>query len=101
LEWQNAWGVGALFFGLWLVPMGYIAAGSGLMPEWLGRILMIGGLGYLVSAFVSYGFARAPGWLVEGLTVPATIGEFWMIIYLLAVGVRRDSGPTQMPSPAR
>jgi hypothetical protein len=96
---SNSWGVGALFFGLWLVPMGYLVTDSDLMPVWLGRILMIGGLGYLVSAFVSYGFAMAPGWLVEGLTVPATIGEFWMIIYLLAVGVRRDSDPTQMPSP--
>jgi len=91
---SNSWGVGALFFGLWLVPMGYIAAGSGLMPVWLGRILMVGGVGYLLSAFVSYGFADAPGWLVEGLTVPATIGEFWMIAYLLAVGIRRPSDAT-------
>jgi len=98
---SNSWGVGALFFGLWLIPMGYLVTDSDLMPVWLGRILMIGGLGYLVSAFVSYGLAAAPGWLVEGLTVPATIGEFWMIIYLLAVGVRRDSDSIQKPSPVR
>lgn len=87
---SNAWGVGALFFGLWLIPMGYIAATSGLMPTWLGRILVVGGVGYTLSAFVSYGMADAPAWLIEGITIPATIGEFWMVGYLLIVGVRRS-----------
>ena len=86
---KNSWGVGALFFGLWLIPMGHAAAGSGLMPLWLGRILMIGGVGYVLSAFLSYGLTSPSPWLIEGLVVPATIGEFWMIGYLLVVGVRR------------
>ncbi len=89
----NAWGVGAVFFGLWLIPMGYIAATSGLMAPWLGRILVLGGFGYALSAFVSYGFPDAPAWFVDGLTVPASIGEFWMIGYLLIVGVRRPAEP--------
>lgn len=85
----NSWGVGAIFFGLWLIPMGHVAAGSGLMPVWLGRTLMIGGIGYVLSAFLSYGLSSPSAWLVEGLVIPATIGEFWMIGYLLIVGVRR------------
>ena len=85
----NSWGVGALFFGLLLIPMGHVAAGSGLMPVWLGRTLIIGGVGYILSAFVSYGLSSPPAWLVEGLVIPATIGEFWMIGYLLVFGVRR------------
>lgn len=95
----NAWGVGALFFGLWLIPMGYIAATSGLMPTWLGRILVVGGFGYTLSAFVSYGIADAPGWVVDAMTVPASIGEFWMIGYLLIVGVRRsdEAAPAVAP----
>ena len=44
----NAWGVGSLFFGLWLIPMGYIIVNSKRMPVWLGRILIIGGIGYLL-----------------------------------------------------
>lgn len=91
---SNSWGVGAVFFGLWLIPMGHIAAGSGRMPKWLGRILIVGGFGYLLSSFVSYGFTGPPAWLVGGLTVPATIGEFWMIGYLLAVGIRRPADAT-------
>lgn len=88
----NAWGVGALFFGLWLIPMGHIAATSGRMPGWLGRILVIGGVGYVLSAFVSYGIAGAPSWLVDVLPMPATVGELWMIGYLLTVGIRDRAG---------
>lgn len=84
----NSWGVGALFFGLWLIPMGYVAATSGRMPVWLGRILIVGGVGYVLSAFVGYGIADAESWLVDGLAYLATIGEFWMIGYLLTVGIR-------------
>lgn len=85
---SHSWGVGALFFGLWLIPMGYIAATSGRMPKWLGRILILGGGGYVLSAFVGYGVASAPSWLVESLALPATVGEFWMIGYLLLRGIR-------------
>ena len=84
---SNSWGVGSLFFGLWLIPMGHIATTSGLMPRWLGRILVIGGVGYVMSTFVKYGFADAPIWLSNALPMPATVGEFWMIFYLLFKGI--------------
>jgi hypothetical protein len=85
----NAWGVGAIFFGLWLIPMGYVAATTGRMPVWLGRILMIGGVAYVVSAYLGYVMADGPAWLVDALAIPATIGELWMIAYLLVVGIRK------------
>jgi hypothetical protein len=84
----NSWGVGAMFFGLWLIPMGYVVVTSGRMPIWLGRILIVGGVGYVLSAFVGYGIADVESWLVESLTYLATIGEFWMIGYLIFVGIR-------------
>jgi hypothetical protein len=83
----TAWGVGALFFGLWLIPMGWLALRSGL-PRALGRILIGGGFGYLLSAYTTYLLPDASG-LTDVLTVPATIGELWMIGYLLIKGVRR------------
>jgi Domain of unknown function (DUF4386) len=83
---KNAWGVGSLFFGLWLIPMGYIVVSSQRMPVWLGRILIIGGVGYIASAFLSYAGLRF-SW-IDMLTIPATIGEFWMIGYLFVFGIR-------------
>ena len=55
------------------------------MPRTLGWVLILGGVGYLVSAFVTY---LAPDLeIVAGvLVIPATIGEFWMIAFLLFRG---------------
>lgn len=82
----NAWGVGGLFFGLWLFPMGYIVIKSKRMPIWLGRIIFLGGIGYLTSTFISYAGIDFPYSRI--LILPATIGEFWMIGYLLTFGIR-------------
>jgi len=83
---KNAWGVGSLFFGLWLIPMGYIVVSSRRMPVWLGRVLILGGFGYLASTFIQY--LGVSGAWVEMLVIPATAGEFWMIAYLLIFGIR-------------
>jgi hypothetical protein len=83
----NAWAVGGLFFGLWLIPMGYVITSTQRMPVWLGRTLIIGGVGYLLSTFIGYlGYSNA---VISSLTIPATIGEFWMIGYLLSYGIRK------------
>jgi hypothetical protein len=82
----NAWGVGSLFFGLWLIPLGYIVTSSKRMPVWLGRTLIIGGIGYLLSTVINYMGIKST--MSGFLTIPATIGEFWMIGYLLIFGIR-------------
>ncbi len=84
---SNAWGVGGLFFGLWLIPLGYIITSSKRMPVWLGRTLILGGIGYLISTFINY--LGVSGSWIASLTIPATIGEFWMIGYLLIFGIRQ------------
>jgi hypothetical protein len=81
----HAWGVGSLFFGLWLIPMGYIILTSNRMPRGLGFTLIAGGVGYLLSAFLKY---AGIGTLVDVLTIPASIGEFWIVGYLLIFGIR-------------
>jgi hypothetical protein len=89
---DNLWGVGAVFFGLWLIPMGLCVLRSGWMPRPLGWVLVVGGVGYVISAFVRYLVPDA-GIVVDLITVPASIGEFWIIGYLLIRGVnRRDQG---------
>ncbi|MCS5491040.1 DUF4386 domain-containing protein [Algoriphagus limi] len=82
----NAWGVGGLFFGLWLFPMGYIVIKSQRMPIWLGRVIFLGGIGYLLSTVINYMGIDFPYNRI--LILPATIGEFWMIGYLLIFGIR-------------
>ena len=85
---DHAWGVGAVFFGLWLIPMGLAGLASRRVPRLLGWLLVAGGLGYVASALVGYGWADAPVALVDGLSLVATVGELWMVGYLLTVGLR-------------
>ena len=87
----HLWMIGGIFFGLWLIPMGWLALRSGWMPAALGWILMIGGVGYVANALLSYLLVDA-GLAVELLTTPATIGELWMVGYLCLRGVRRTQG---------
>jgi len=97
----HLWGVGGLFFGLWLIPMGWLVVRSQWLPHLLGQLLMVGGVAYVVSTFVSYIFANADV-AVGLLTVPATIGELWIVGYLVIFGIRNHSGshPDRTPGAA-
>ena len=86
-----AWGIGGLFFGLWLIPMGWVAISNGRFPRILGWILVLGGGGYVLSAFLGHAVVGVPEALVEGLAFPATVGEVWMVGYLLSAGIRPAS----------
>jgi hypothetical protein len=43
-----------VFFGLWLVPLGYLAYRSSLFPKWLGVLLIAGGVCYLVDLLAAF-----------------------------------------------
>ncbi|GAB5565614.1 MAG: DUF4386 domain-containing protein [Winogradskyella sp.] len=86
---SNSWGIGGLFFGLWLLPMGYIVIKSKRLPVWLGSILVLGGMGYLISTIIRY--AGVDFRFNKFITLPATFGEFWIIGYLLIFGIRSNN----------
>ena len=88
----HLWGVAAMFFGLWLIPMGWLVVRSNWLLLPLGWILIAGGAGYLVSAFVSYAFPNAD-LAAQLLTVSATIGEIWITGYLVILGIRDHARP--------
>lgn len=83
---RHAWGLGGLFFGLWLIPMGYIVTSSKRLPPALGVLLILGGVGYLLATSLAY--LGVKGSWVGALPMFATVGEFWMIGYLLLFGIR-------------
>lgn len=86
-----AWTAGAVFFGLWLIPMGAFVLGTRRMPLVLGWALVIGGAGYVLSALLTPIPSLAP--VGEALAYLATVGELWMIGYLLTVGIRPATAP--------
>jgi Domain of unknown function (DUF4386) len=82
----NSWSIGGLFFGLWLLPMGYIIISSKRMPVALGYVLIAGGIGYLLQTFLNAAGIKHE--LLNYIVMPASVGEFWMIGYLLIFGIR-------------
>ena len=80
--------IAQVFFGLWLVPLGYLAYKSGWFPKALGVLLIVGGACYLVDTlalFLAPDFGKTISTFV---VIPSTIAEVWMVGYLLVIGVR-------------
>lgn len=76
------------FFGLWLLPLGYLAYKSGMFPRALGVLLMIGSFGYLIDMLALFLVPDIGGAISAYLVVPAAVAEFWMVFYLLIKGVK-------------
>jgi hypothetical protein len=72
-----------IFFGLWLFPMGYLIFKSGLLPRFLGILLIIAGVGYLADFILFFLFPDV------GVTVSefTFVGEVLLLLWLLIRGV--------------
>ena len=81
--------IAQIFFGLWLVPLGYLAYNSaGWFPRWLGILLIVGGACSLVDTFALF-LVPDVGQKISGfIVIPSAVAEIAMVIYLLAIGVR-------------
>lgn len=75
-------------FGLWMLPLGYLAFTSGMFPRALGVVLVIGSFGYLINSLIVFLLPDLGATFSDIVTVPAGIAELWMVGYLLVIGVR-------------
>jgi len=90
--------IAQIFFGLWLLPLGYLVYRSGSFPKVLGVLLAIGCFGYLIDTFATFlapGVAGRIEWIV---VAPAAVGELWFVAYLLVKGVRVPERPVLVPA---
>lgn len=72
--------IAQIFWGLWLLPMGYLVFRSGYLPKVIGVFLVVAGVGYLADSFVFF-FALDVGVTFSEFTF---LGEamitFWLVI---------------------
>jgi hypothetical protein len=79
-----------LFWGLWLLPFGYLVLKSGFLPKLLGLLLVLGCLGYMVNVFGELLVPHYSDTLVSNYAgLPAAVGEIGTCLWLLLVGARR------------
>jgi hypothetical protein len=93
--------IAQIFFGLWLVPLGYLAYQSrGWFPRWLGVLLIVGGACYLVDVLALFLVPDFDKVIHGYITIPSAIAEFTMVLYLLVIGVRTPKPAERIPEPA-
>jgi hypothetical protein len=94
--------IASIFFGLWLVPLGYLAYKSGWFPKALGVGLIVGGACYLVDMLAAF-LVPDVGKAIHGyVTIPSAIAEVSMVLYLLVIGVKtKTPGQRLVPKEGR
>lgn len=79
--------IAQLFFGLWLLPLGYLVIKSDGFPKVIGLFLIAGCFGYLLDFVVYFLLPETSNSLSNYITAPADLGEFSLCLYLLIHGV--------------
>lgn len=86
-----------IFWGLWLFPFGYLVFKSGVIPKFLGVLLMLGCFSYLINFL---GFSLWPNYSDLGISsfvqLPATLGEIGTCLWLLIMGAKEKQSVTPL-----
>jgi hypothetical protein len=87
--------IAQIYFGLWLIPLGYLAYKSaGMFPKWLGVLLIVAGVSYLVDVLAAFLFPDFAQIVHTIIIAPVAIAEISTVVYLLVFGVR-NVGPDE------
>ncbi len=94
--------IAQIFFGLWLVPLGYLAYKSaGWFPKALGVLLVVGGVCYIVDLLALFLVPDFGQKIHTFVVIPSAIAEISMVVYLLVIGVRTQKPDERIPAQLR
>ena len=85
-------GVNEVFWGLWLLPFGWLVVRSRFLPRWLGYWLLLDGVCWVVYAVTGY-LAPAYEDFLFRIFQPAFLAELAIMLWLLIVGAKENAGP--------
>jgi hypothetical protein len=91
--------IAQIFFGLWLLPLGYLAYRSGMFPRTLGVLLVVACFGHLLDMLARFLVPDVADTIGPLLTA-ASISELWMAGYLLTKGVKTTRPDAPVPAAA-
>jgi hypothetical protein len=89
--------IAQIFFGLWLLPLGYLVYVSGFFPRVLGVLLALGCFGYLAGVVVAYAAPGIGSSLPTAFGLIAGVGEISFLLWLLVKGARAEAQTNQVP----
>lgn len=100
---QLGWQVGLVFFGFHLLLLGLILVTGKTLPGWIGVLLVLAGLGYLIDAFAHLlltDYAAYKPILLPMVAVPGILSELSLCGWLLVQGFRRKQPDSTQHLPA-
>ena len=81
--------VAQIFFGEWLIPLGYLAYKSaGMFPKWLGILLIVAAVSYLLDLLALFLIPDVGLKVHAFMGIIPAVAEITMVVYLLVFGVR-------------
>lgn len=89
-SYNNGIELSQIFWGLWLLPFGYLVYKSGFLPKILGILLMAGCFGYLITffgGFLNSDFNKTI--FSDIIEYPAPLGEIGICLWLLIMGTNK------------
>jgi hypothetical protein len=90
---KAGWVTAQLFFGMWLFPLGYLVYRSGLLPRWLGVLLVLDGIAVMIWFLQALLLPDYPAIRYPGLVV-SFIAEVGLALWLVVKGVTLvEAGP--------
>ena len=81
--------VAQIFFGLYLLPLGYLVYRSGLFPKALGWVLMAGAAGYAMGVGISFAAAGFDSGVATYFGLAGGLAEMVFLLWLLIFGVNQ------------
>jgi hypothetical protein len=86
---KNGFWICQIFFGAWLLPLGYLVFKSGFLPKILGIVIMIHGVGWLLT-FLQWFLFPDFGAITYLTYTLGFISEFGLTLWLLIKGVKEQ-----------
>lgn len=80
-------GVGLIFFGFTCLVLGYLIVRSGYLPRFLGVLMQVAGLCYLVNSFALLLAPAVADRMFPFILVPPLVAELSLCLWLLVKGV--------------
>lgn len=85
-SWESGILIAQVYWGLWLLPLGFLVFKAGFLPGLLGILVIVGGVGYVVDA-VSAILSPNMGLTISQFTF---VGELSLPLWLVFKGVKVD-----------
>ncbi|GJQ63155.1 MAG: DUF4386 domain-containing protein [Melioribacteraceae bacterium] len=88
-DFNITWLVGLVFFGVHLFALAGLILKSGIVPKFIGYLLLVAGVGYLVDStayFLMSDYLEYKEILSMIVIIPGVVGELSLTIWLIAKG---------------